>query len=417
MEKLRLALAGIVAKLEAFQGVESLTAEQVQEIKDLRSEADTLKGQIEAKEMIEATMAEASISTRKTAPAASTKVEVKATTLEKNGGFKNMGEFLNSVKNAAGGNIDKRFQNTMFEKNGEDGGFLVPDEMMGGIAKKIDSDESLLSKTTQFNVSGNSLSLITDENQPFTGGVQAYWTQEGAQISDSKHSFGVASWRLHKLAAMVKTTDELMDDAVALESYIRAMAPVAIIQKINEAILGGNGVGKPKGILNSDFKIAVAKESAQTADTIVARNVIKMYNRMIPSSRANAVWFINPEAEDQLRTMTDDNGNFIYLAPGSQLNQSPYGLLMGRPVLPLLGGMKALGDEGDIIFADLSYYYAIIKSSGIKNSVSTHLLFDRDQTAYKFIFRVDGSCPFKSPVQVQNGSYTMSGFITLADRA
>lgn len=417
MNELREKLAGIVAKLEAYQGVESYTNEQIKEMKDLKAEYEAVKAQIEAKEELESIMASANTSTRKTTPAPVARVEVRESHADKNGGFNNMGDFLKSVKNAASGNMDKRFQNAMFEKNGEDGGFLVPDEMMSGIAKKIDSDESLLSRCTQFSVSGNSLSLVTDENQPFTGGVQAYWTQEGGQIQESKHSFGMATWRLHKLAALVKTTDELLEDAVALESYIRAMAPVAIIQKINEAILSGNGVGKPKGILNSDFKITVAKESAQTADTIVARNVIKMYNRMIPSSRANAVWFINPEAEDQLRTMVDDNGNFIYLAPGSQMNQSPYGLLMGRPVIPLLGGMQALGDEGDIIFADLSYYYAIIKSSGLKNSVSTHLLFDRDQTAYKFIFRVDGSCPFKSAVKVQNSAYEMSGFITLEDRA
>jgi HK97 family phage major capsid protein len=194
------------------------------------------------------------------------------------------------------------------------------------------------------------------------------------------------------------------------------MAPEAIMHKINEAILTGNGIGKPKGILTSGFKVTVAAESGQGADTVVARNVIKMYSRMIPRSRANAVWFINPEVEEQLKSMTDDNGNFIYIAPGSQMNQTPYGTLLGRPVLPLLGGMKALGDEGDIMFADLSYYYSIMKSAGIRSDVSTHLYFDRDQTAYKFIMRVDGSCPFKSPVVTQYGNYEMSGFVTLADR-
>lgn len=416
LEQLRLALKEIVAKLEVFRNLESFSDEQLNEIETLNAEYENTVKQIEAKERIEAIASTSMASTRKVAPTA-TKIEVKPSHADKNGGFTNMGDYLTAVKRAAGGDLDKRFQNAMFEKNGEDGGFLVPDEMMSSIAKKIDSDESLLSRTTQFNVSGNSLSLPTDENQPFTGGIQAYWLAEGAPHTESKHSFGMANWRLHKLGALVKTTDELLEDAVALESYIRAMAPIAIIEKINEAILNGNGVGKPTGIINSGFKVKVSKEPGQLADTIVARNVIKMYNRMIPRSRANAVWFINPECEDQLRTMKDDNNNFIYLAPGSQMNQSPYGQLLGRPVLPLLSGMKQLGDEGDIIFADLSYYYAIIKSSGIKNSVSTHLLFDRDQTAYKFIFRIDGSCPFKSPVKVKNSSYEMSGFITLEDRA
>jgi len=415
IEQMRERLKAIMAQLEVFAGLEQFSDEQLDELNALNDEAANLTKQIEAKEKLNAIQASANASGRKT-PVAAGSFEVKATRKEKNGGFENFGEFLTSVKNAAHGTVDKRFQNTMFEKNGEDGGFLVPEEMFSDIAKKIGGDESLLSRTRQFQVSGNNLSLPTDENAPWSGGISAYWTSEGAPHTESKHSFGMASWRLHKLSALIKTTDELLADTVALESYISSLAPVAITHKLNEAILTGNGVGKPTGILNSGFKVKVEKESGQTADTIVARNVIKMYNRMLPSSRANAVWYINPACEDQLRTMVDDNGNFIYLSPGSQMNQSPYGLLLGRPVIPLLGGMKQLGDEGDIMFVDLSYYYTIVKSGNLTRAISTHLYFDRDITAYKFIFRVDGSCPFKSPVDVQNGSYKMSAFITLEDR-
>jgi HK97 family phage major capsid protein len=415
IEQMRERLKAIMAQLDVFAGLEQFSDEQLDELNVLNDEATNLTKQIEAKERLESIKAAAGASNRKTTPAPGP-VEVKATRKEKNGGFENFGEFLSSVKNASAGSVDKRFQNAMFEKSGEDGGFLVPEEMFSDIAKKIEGDESLLSRTRQFQVSGNNLSLPTDELQPWSGGITAYWTAEGAPHTDSKHAFGTASWRLHKLSALIKTTDELLADTVALESYISALAPVAITHKLNEAILSGNGVGKPTGILNSGFKVVVDAESGQSSDTIVARNVIKMYNRMIPSSRASAVWYINPACEDQLRTMVDDNGNFIYLSPGSQMNQSPYGLLLGRPVLPLLGGMQNLGDEGDIMFVDLGYYYTIVKSGNLTRAISTHLYFDRDLTAYKFIFRVDGSCPFKTPVQIQNGSYQMSAFVTLEDR-
>lgn len=417
LEELKAKLAKIVSDLEALAGVESFTDEQVTEINALNEDFEKTKKQIEAKEKILAIQAASSKSTRKTAPEAVTpRVEVKATRKEKNGGFNNFGEMLVAVRNSASGNVDPRFKNEMFEKNAEDGGYLVPDEMLGEVLKKAEGDESLLARTTQFTVSGNNLSLPIDENQPFNGGVQAYWTAEGNPLTESKHSFGESSWKLNKLAALVKTTDELLEDAVALESYIRNVAPQAIYHKINEAILSGNGAGKPTGILNSSFRVQVAKESSQSSASVVYQNVIKMYSRMVPSSRARAVWYINPEVEEQLRTMKDDNNNLIYLAPGSQMNQNPYALLLGRPVIPLLGGMQAMGTEGDIVFADLGYYYSIVKSGGIKSAMSTHLLFDRDMTAYKFIFRVDGSCPFKAPIKVQNTTYELSGFVTLADR-
>lgn len=417
LEQMRARLAAIVAKLNEFNGLESFDAAAVTEINALNTEFEALKTNIETKEKLEAMNASASASTRKTSPDSPVaRVEVQATRKEKNGGFENFGEFLTAVKKASNGDIDKRFKNTMFEKNGEDGGFLISEEMMTDVTKKVQSDESLLSKTRQFSVSGNALSLPTDETSPWNGGVQAYWTAEGAQINETKHKFGQASWRLHKLAALIKTTDELLEDSVALESYIRAMAPEAIMHKINSAILTGNGAGKPMGILNSPFKVQVAAEGGQAADTIVARNVIKMYSKMIPAARANAVWYINAACEEQLRTMKDDQGNFIYLAAGSQMNQTPYGVLLGRPVIPMIGSMPALGDEGDIIFADLSYYYTIVKAGGMKQAISTHLYFDRDISAYKFTMRIDGSCPFKAPVITEFGAYEMSAFVTLAAR-
>lgn len=416
LEQMKARLAEIVAELGEFNGLDSFTDADVESINALNEEFETLKKTIEAKEKVAAMTAAVTTSARKTAPEAATRVEVIPSRTEKNGGFKNFGDFLNSVKKASSGDIDRRFQNTMFEKNGEDGGFLVPEEMLSDVTKKLMADDSLLARTRQFTVSGNALTLPTDETAPWTGGISAYWTQEGAQITDSKHKFGQASWRLHKLAALVKVTDELLEDSVALESYVRAMAPEAIMHKLNSAILTGDGVGKPKGLLSSGFKIQVGKESGQAADTIVARNVIKMYSRMIPSARAGAVWFINAACEEQLRLMKNDNDEFIYLAPGSQLNQSPYALLMGLPVIPLIGSMPALGDEGDIILANLDYYYSIVKSGGMKQAISSHLYFDRDIQAYKFTMRVDGGCPFKAPVVTEFGNYEMSAFVTLEDR-
>lgn len=417
IEQMKARLATILAELDKFKGVENYAQEDVEKVNTLSEEFTALQAQIQTAEKIEALTASAAATTRKVAPAATTPVvEVQASRQEKMGGFKSTGEYLVAVKNAARGNIDKRFQNAMFEKSGEDGGFLVPEEMLSTVSKKLQADESLLSKTKQFVVSGNNLTLPVDEKAPWNGGIVAYWMAEGSQFTESKTPFTQASFKLNKLGALVKVSEELLEDATALESYITAMAPEAIMHKVNEAIISGNGVGKPVGILNSGFKVQVAAEGAQVAGTVVAKNVLKMFSRMIPAARANAVWYINPMVEEQLRVMKDDLGNFIYLAPGSQMNASPYGQLLGRPVLPLLGGMPQLGDVGDIIFADLSYMYSIMKSGGMKQAVSSHLLFDYDQQAYKFILRVDASCPFKSPVSPQYGNYEMSGFVTLAAR-
>ena len=424
-EQIRARLAEIAAQLEGIVATDgSYSEEQVTEIEGLNAEFESLNTQLETAEKVEAMKAKATASTgRKTQAAAPAKAgDVRVTEMrqlnERFGGFNSSGEFLMAVKKAGQtGELDKRFlQNaTAYERVGEDGGFLVPEEISQAILKKLEVKESLMSATTALQVSGNALTINVDESQPWNQGIQAYWTQEGATITESKPAFKQASWRLQKLAALVKATDELLDDATALESYIKSSAPDAFMHKINSAIISGNGVGKPEGIVNSPFRVTVPEESSQ-GDTVVAANVLKMYSRMFPGSRSRAAWYINPEVEEQLHVMVDGNDEYIYLAPGSQMNQTPYGTLLGRPVIPMMGSMPALGDEGDIIFADLSYYYMIRKAGGIKSATSIHLLFDKEQTAFRFSMRLDGKCPFKAPVTTEFGSYNMSAFVTLIDR-
>lgn len=424
-EQIRAAMGGITAKLEGIQaGEEGYTPDQLEEIEQLNAEFEQLSAQLDAAEKVEAMKAKAAASTgRKTtsaAPAApAPRVEVGKTLNERFGGFNSSGEWLMAVKKAGQtGEVDKRFlQNAAIRESvGEDGGFLVPEEISTSILKKLEGDESLMSKTTAIQVGGNALTINVDENQPWNGGVQAYWTQEGASITESKPAFKQASWRLQKLAALVKATDEMLDDATALSSYIQVAAPNAIMHQINKAILNGNGIGKPLGIVQSPFAVTQTKESGQTADTVVAANILKMYSRMFPASRASAAWYIHPQVEEQLRLLQDPNGNYLYISPGGQMNQTPYGMLLGRPVIPLMGGMPALGDVGDIIFADLSYYYMIRKAGGVKSATSIHLHFDKEITSFRFSMRLDGKSPFQSPVTTEYGSYQMSAFVLLEAR-
>ncbi len=418
-EQIRERMGQIAAQLGQFSNRADFTAEETTEIDAMNEEFATLSKQLEASDKVAAMAAMAAKSTRQTAPAptsANMKVEVQASHKERNGGFNNTGEFLKAVKAQATGNIDPKIKNVLMERSGEDGGFMVPEEMSNTILSTLQTEESLFAKTTQILVTGNSLSIPVDETQPWAGGVQALWTQEAGLIKESSFNFRTAHMRLHKLATIVKATEELLEDAVAMESYIKAKAPAAIMHKLNEAILTGDGVGKPKGLLNSGAKIVIPKEVGQDPDSVVAENIIKMYAAMLPSSRAKAAWFINPQAEAALMLMKNANGDFLYLQPGSPMNQAPFGMLFGRPVIPLMSSMKQLGDEGDIVFADLSQYYTIIKAGGVKNAVSTHLHFDREIVAYRFTLRVDGASLIANPVTTEFGGHKMSSVVTLADR-
>lgn len=347
-------------------------------------------------------------------------------------GFRTFGEFAAAVRQGARGNVDPRLianapSTYSTEGVGADGGFAVPPDFRTSIMEKVMGEASLLGRTDMLTTGSNSVTIPTDETTPWqsTGGVQAYWEGEGNQITQSKLSLKSDTVRLNKLTALVPVTEELLEDAPTLDGYLRRKVPEKFDFALNLAILQGNGAGRPQGILGADCTVTVAAEGSQAADTVVAANVLKMYSRMYAPCRTNAVWLINQDIEQQLMQMTINvknvagtenvGGSAVYIPPGG-LSASPFGTLLGRPVIPTQA-CETLGDKGDIIFADLSKYLSVVKTGGIRQDVSMHLWFDYDMTAYRFIFRVGGQPWWASSITPRDGSNTLSCFVTLAERA
>lgn len=427
IEEMKARLAQIVAELGEYENLEDYTDEQLESINALHEESEGLTKKIETKEKLKNTLAKANTSKRQTsAPSSAPKADVEVgedrKKLDPKAGFKSAGEFFSAVRKASNpSNMDKRLLNTAQERYADEGGFLIPEDFRNDIRQKVTGDESLLSRTLQLNTSSNRITFPTHEATPWgTGGIQAYWSGEKQDYTSSKPVFGKAGIDLHKLTAFVPVTDELLDDAAALESFIRMQAPEAMLHKVNSAIINGDGVGKPEGFLNSGFKVDVAEESGQNADTVVYENIVKMQAHILPPAFARSVWLVHPSVIPQLRLMAFDSSATspvpAYMPPAG-LAEAPYGTLMGRPILPMMGGLQTLGDEGDICLVDLGYYISAVKTEGIKQDYSQHVYFDRDEVAFKFSMRIGGLVPFQNPVTTENGSFEMSGIVTLQDRA
>lgn len=344
-------------------------------------------------------------------------------------GFNSMGEFANHVARhykgdeAASTRITNATSTYANEQSGAEGGFLVPPEFRTAIWTKVTGEGSLVARTQQFQTGGNSLTFPADETTPWdtTTGVQAYWGGEGDVKTPSKPAFEMKQLRLNKLYCLVPVSDELLEDAAGLESWLRVKAPQKMDARLNTAMVRGNGVGKPQGFLNSGSLITVSKDASQDADTITMQNIVNLWTRMYAGSRANAVWVINQDIEGQLMTLKfpDETGQNLYpvYMPAGGLSASPFGMLLGRPVLPVEAA-STLGDKGDISLVDWSQYMTLTKAGGggVKTDVSIHLYFDQDLTAFRFVLRIAGQPLWNSTISPENGSMTRSWAVTLEDR-
>lgn len=358
---------------------------------------------------------------------------------DRNGGFKNLGEFALSVKRAAAGRngfIDPRLElseklaATIYgnETSGSEGGFAVPPDFRTSIMEAVLGEDSLLARCDQVTTSGNTFTCPVDMTTPWqtSGGILTYWGAEGVAKTQSKPQLQDRTTKLNKLYALVPMTDELIEDASAMDSYLRRKAPQKISFAADLAVVQGTGVGQPLGFMNSAAIVSVAKEGSQVADTLIANNVIKMYSRMYPQSVSRAVWLINPDIYPQLFKLsiagTDNDGNSVsgwgglVYTPANGLSGAPFGTLFGRPVIPHQA-METLGDLGDIAFVDLSQYLLLLKSgTNPKVDVSMHLWFDQDITAFRFVLRLGGIPWWDAPISARDGSATYGPFVTLAAR-
>ena len=340
-------------------------------------------------------------------------------------GFSSFGEFAAAVRTGGqrNGVVDQRLTIGAAspggtygnEASGADGGYLIPPEFSTDIFTLSLADDALLPMTDNVDVRGNGMTFPKDETTPWgTDGVRAFWQSEASVANATKPKFGVSALRLHKLMALVPVTDELLEDSGAINSYLPNLLARSIRWKTNEAILTGDGAGKPLGAFNGTASVVVAKESGQGASTIQLANITKMIARLPPGSFPKAQWLITPDALPALFGLT--LGNYpIYLPISQGAQGSPYGSLMGRPIM-VSQHASAFSAQGDIELVDMSYYRTITKAGGIKTDTSMHLYFDADATAFRAIFRVDGQPKIVNPIAQAKGSNTLSPFIQLGAR-
>ena len=273
-------------------------------------------------------------------------------------------------------------------------------------------NDSMKPETTK----SNTVQIIRDQSTPWDAtGIQTKWEAEATQLTASKLATQGDQVRLHKHFAFVNASDEILEDAPLLNSRLMVMAPQAINWNVSEAIVNGDGAGKPLGWAQSDARVIVAKEGGQDAKTINAQNVSKMFAAMWPAGHSDSFWMIGPDSLPQLFTMVLGDKP-IWIPPDKSFQDAPGGFLFGRPVR-INQHADTVGDEGDIHYVSPSGYYATVKAGGIKMASSIHLFFDFGIQSFRWQVRVGGQPYMSTTITQDKSAEPLSHFVVLAERS
>jgi len=227
-----------------------------------------------------------------------------------------------------------------------EGGYLVPDEFECTLVKALE-DENILRTLAHVITSSSG-----DKKIPVVASNgEASWVDEGAAIPESNDTFGQVNLGAHKLATLLKISEELLNDsAFNLEQYAAKEFGRRIGRGEEEAFISGNGTGRPTGFLNT----AQVGITAASATAITFDEVIDLYHSLREPYRRNAVFIVNDQTVKAIRKLKDSSGQYLWMP--SMIAGTP-DTILGRPVktsnfMPTIAaGKKA------IAFGDFSYFW------------------------------------------------------------
>jgi HK97 family phage major capsid protein len=398
------------------------------EIEPLNTEIEALKISIKnIEEQILGELGLAAIDARLNAPAAAgPRVDVKPVDKVFKV-FKNLTAQLKAVKDVAvTGHVDEnlmKVNNALGMNTGtaQEGGFAIQQDFAGMMLESAVEDDPILSKIDTYEISQQSDSvkwIDLDESDVSTtvfGGVRAYWASEATTVEATKPKLAEKELKLAKLMGFAYSTYELDADSTFTDQLYTRAFQLAIRRELASAIMSGDGVGKPLGVLKAGSLVTIDKETKQEGATVVWENISGMYHRALNRDEGNFAWIMHPDVHEQLDFLAlrvGLGGVPVYLqatAVGSQ------DTLRGKPILES-DQCSALGTKGDINFMDLSKYMLIYKG-GVDQAVSIHVQFLTAENCFRFIFRANGLPKKNKAIKLKNTANYRSAFITLADRA
>lgn len=265
-----------------------------------------------------------------------------------------------------------------------DVGATIPTTVLNQIVEKLESTGMILALVTRTAYKGG-VSIPVSTVKP-----TATWVNEGAGSDKQKKNIkkdGMITFAYHKLRCAVAVSLEVDTMAIsAFETLLINNIVEAMTKALEQAIISGDGAGKPKGILAETPAEGQELDSAKPAytDLIAAEAAL-------PQAYENgAVWCMSKKTFMQYYGLTDTNGQ-----PIGRVN---YGIA-GKPERTLLGRAVVCCDyvtsyadsmTANTVFAFLFNFKDYVLNTNYAMGVKKYEDNDTDDMVTKGIMLADG---------------------------
>lgn len=309
--------------------------------------------------------------------------------------------------------------------NGTAGGYTLPPAFRASIMKYGAEQAIVRPRATIIPMEGLEVEIpqldadtVPTGGSAHYGGVKMDWTGETANKPESEPVFKQAKLVAHELSGYCAVSRTLLQKSPAsLDVLLFDLFGKSAAREEDRAFFRGNSGGRPLGVHFAPCLVTTAARGSASAITFA--NATSVWTRVAPENRGNGVWVVSQAAESAVLQMTGTaNGVFypsgVYTGQGDLPNAGSGAgvMLYMRPVL-VSSMLPALNTAGDFGFYDFSQY--LIGDPGIMEvATSEHYLFRNNQIAFRLIHYVGGMPWPATALKLDDGSTTVSPFVTLA---
>ena len=190
-----------------------------------------------------------------------------------------------------------------------DGANVVPEVFIKDLQEKILEFGMLYNAVSKLITADNGAVQIPTIDDTTTAGV---WTDEGGVYDVADFSTGSITMDAWKLTTGIQVSEELLKDSFFnIESYLVVAFATRLARTIEAAILNGDGVKKPEGIIgDAATKLYVSASSG----SVTSVDILTAIYALQPTARAGAVIYVADDLMKNLVLEVDATGRPILQA-------------------------------------------------------------------------------------------------------
>jgi HK97 family phage major capsid protein len=278
---------------------------------------------------------------------------------------------------------DQEVIKQMSEGVDADGGYLVPTEFLPILIRIVENYGIVRQRATVV-----PMSRMEMEIPALASGVTVYWIGENNPITPTKPGFGQVLLTAKKLAALVPSSSELLEDsAIPIANLLVTLIGEAMAQEEDRVgFVGDSGGGDPfDGILNDSGVTAVTMTGSSFLN-IDADDLADMIATLTAGQSMGAQFYFHRTVFNIIRKLKSTDGHYIYSPPNGQDPATIWGY--PYTLTDVMPGVAAdAPDTPFVIFGNLKHLY-LGDRRRMTVATSQHVGFANDQVYLRVIQRL-----------------------------